>query len=199
MPGLWHDSGNELFRDDPEFARRLFRLAGVDLPSDVQLIPAPTNETDRTLSNDLDPDTVLEWQDQITEKLVARARPHRELKRPVNDPLGKLRRVALRSPTGSVEVAALPSAYRQSSCNLPERGHGQIDNRADPAQRRGLRPAGGRSAGRVPATLCTGNVQIRDLDHVGGLVTGRPTGISAPLLAGIRLSRWAKQVDAQRG
>ena len=59
MPGLWHDSGNELFKDDPEFARRLFRLAGVDLPSDVQLIPAPTNETDRTLSNDLDPDTVL--------------------------------------------------------------------------------------------------------------------------------------------
>jgi hypothetical protein len=32
MPGLWHDSGNELFKDDPEFARRLFRLAGVDLP-----------------------------------------------------------------------------------------------------------------------------------------------------------------------
>jgi hypothetical protein len=59
MPGLWHDSGNELFKDDPEFARRLFRLAGVDLPPDVQLIPAPTNETDRTLSSDLDPDTVL--------------------------------------------------------------------------------------------------------------------------------------------
>ena len=59
MPGLWHDSGNELFKDDPEFARRLFRLAGVDLPPDVQLVPAPTNETDRMLSNDLDPDTVL--------------------------------------------------------------------------------------------------------------------------------------------
>ena len=59
MPGLWHDSGNELFKDDPEFARRLFRLAGVELPPDVQLVPAPTNETDRTLSNDLDPDTVL--------------------------------------------------------------------------------------------------------------------------------------------
>jgi hypothetical protein len=59
MPSLWHDSGNELFKDDPEFARRLFRLAGVELPPDVQLIPAPTNETDRTLSNDLDPDTVL--------------------------------------------------------------------------------------------------------------------------------------------
>jgi hypothetical protein len=59
MPGVWHDSGNELFRDDPEFARRLFRLAGVDLPPDVQLIPAPTNETDRMLSSDLDPDTVL--------------------------------------------------------------------------------------------------------------------------------------------
>jgi hypothetical protein len=36
MPGLWHDSGNELFKDDPEFARRLFRLAGVDLPPDVR-------------------------------------------------------------------------------------------------------------------------------------------------------------------
>ena len=59
MPGLWHDSGNELFKDDPEFARRLFRLAGVELPLDVQFIQAPTNETDRTLSNDLDPDTVL--------------------------------------------------------------------------------------------------------------------------------------------
>jgi hypothetical protein len=59
MPGIWHDSGNELFKDDPEFARRLFRLAGVDLPPDVQLIPAPTNETDRMLSSDLDPDTVL--------------------------------------------------------------------------------------------------------------------------------------------
>jgi hypothetical protein len=35
------------------------RLAGVNLPPDLQLIPAPTNETDRTLSNDLDPDTVL--------------------------------------------------------------------------------------------------------------------------------------------
>jgi len=59
MPGLWHDSGNELFKDDPEFASRLFRLVGVDLPPDVQLTPAPTNETDRTLSSDLDPDTVL--------------------------------------------------------------------------------------------------------------------------------------------
>jgi hypothetical protein len=59
MPGLWHDSGNELFKDDPEFARRLVRLAGVNLPPDMLLIPAPTNETDRMLSNDLDPDTVL--------------------------------------------------------------------------------------------------------------------------------------------
>jgi hypothetical protein len=59
MPGIWHDSANELFKDDPEFARRLFRLAGVELPLDVEFIQAPTNETDRTLSNDLDPDTVL--------------------------------------------------------------------------------------------------------------------------------------------
>jgi hypothetical protein len=54
MPGIWHDSANELFKDDPEFARRLFRLAGVELPLDVEFIQAPTNETDRTLSNDLD-------------------------------------------------------------------------------------------------------------------------------------------------
>jgi hypothetical protein len=59
MPGLWHDSGNELFKDDPEFATRLFRLVGVDLPPDVRLVPEPTNETDRMLSNDLEPDTVL--------------------------------------------------------------------------------------------------------------------------------------------
>jgi hypothetical protein len=31
----------------------------VDLLPGVRLIPAPTNETDRMLSNDLDPDTVL--------------------------------------------------------------------------------------------------------------------------------------------
>ena len=55
MPGLWHDSGNELFRDDPDFAGRLVRLAGVDLLPGVRLVPAPTNETDRMLSNDLDP------------------------------------------------------------------------------------------------------------------------------------------------
>jgi hypothetical protein len=59
MPGIWHDSGNELFREDPDFAGRLARLAGVHLLPGVQLIPAPTNETDRMLSNDLDPDTVL--------------------------------------------------------------------------------------------------------------------------------------------
>src|SRR6202046_3251881 len=59
MPGIWHDSANELFKDDPEFARRLFRLAGVELPLDVQFIQAPTSETDRMISNDLDPDTVL--------------------------------------------------------------------------------------------------------------------------------------------
>jgi hypothetical protein len=59
MPGIWHDSGNELFKDDPDFAGRLIRLAGADLLPGVQLIPASTNETDRMLSNDLDPDTVL--------------------------------------------------------------------------------------------------------------------------------------------
>ncbi len=31
----------------------------MELPSDVQLMQAPTNETDRMISNDLDPDTVL--------------------------------------------------------------------------------------------------------------------------------------------
>jgi hypothetical protein len=59
MPSLWHDSGNELFKLDPDFAVRLLRLVGVDLPPDTHLIPAPTNETDRFLSKDLDPDTVL--------------------------------------------------------------------------------------------------------------------------------------------
>jgi hypothetical protein len=59
MPGLWHDSGNELFKDDPDFAGRLARLAGAGLPPGARLAPAPTNETDRMLSSDLDPDTVL--------------------------------------------------------------------------------------------------------------------------------------------
>jgi len=46
-------------RTVPVCTTGVYCLAGVDLPSDVQLIAAPTNETDRTLSNDLDPDTVL--------------------------------------------------------------------------------------------------------------------------------------------
>jgi hypothetical protein len=59
MPSLWHDSGNELFKLDPDFAVRLLRLVGADLPADTHLIPAPTNETDRFLSKDLEPDAVL--------------------------------------------------------------------------------------------------------------------------------------------
>jgi hypothetical protein len=34
----------------PNSPRVFFRLVGVDLPPDVQLTPAPTNETDRMLS-----------------------------------------------------------------------------------------------------------------------------------------------------
>jgi len=59
MPSIWHDSGNELFKLDPDLAIRLLRLVGIDLPPDTHLIPAPTNETDRLLSKDLDPDTTL--------------------------------------------------------------------------------------------------------------------------------------------
>ena len=59
MPGIWHDSGTELFKDDPDFAGRLVRLAGAELLPGIQLMPAPTNQPDRMLSNDVDPDTVL--------------------------------------------------------------------------------------------------------------------------------------------
>ncbi len=59
MPGLWHDSGNELFKDDPEFARRLFRLAGVDLPPTCSSSPLRRTRRTGLLFNDLDPDTIL--------------------------------------------------------------------------------------------------------------------------------------------
>jgi hypothetical protein len=59
MPGTRHGSGNGLFGDDPEFTRRLLRLADAGLPPDVQLVPAPASEKDRMLSNDLDSGTVL--------------------------------------------------------------------------------------------------------------------------------------------
>jgi hypothetical protein len=46
---------------DDDFCHVLlpFRLASARVDPDILLIPAPTNETDRMLSNDLDPDTVL--------------------------------------------------------------------------------------------------------------------------------------------
>ena len=44
MRGIWHDYDNGLFMDDPEFPGVFFAWAGVYLPSDVQLIPALTNE-----------------------------------------------------------------------------------------------------------------------------------------------------------
>jgi len=59
MHGMWHGSGNELFKDEPEFARRLFRLAGVDLACDEQLVPEAANGAEGMLSNDLSPGTVL--------------------------------------------------------------------------------------------------------------------------------------------
>jgi hypothetical protein len=59
MPGTRHRSGNELLQDEPEFARRLLRLAGLDLARGEHLVPEPTNGTDGMLSNDLDPGTVL--------------------------------------------------------------------------------------------------------------------------------------------
>jgi len=59
MPSLWHDSGIDLFRDDPDLSRRLLQIAGVNLQAGARLFPAPTVETDRTLSRDLSPDTAL--------------------------------------------------------------------------------------------------------------------------------------------
>jgi hypothetical protein len=59
MPSLWHDSGIDLIRDDPDIVIRLLRRAGEDLPADARLSLAPANENDRMLSKDLDPDIVL--------------------------------------------------------------------------------------------------------------------------------------------
>jgi hypothetical protein len=59
MPSLWHDSALEFFTEDPELVGDLLRCAGKHLPEDVQLLLAPTNETDRMLSKDLDSDMVV--------------------------------------------------------------------------------------------------------------------------------------------
>ena len=59
MPTIWHDSGLDLIRENPDVVALLLRRAGDDLPPDTRLSLAPTNETDRTLSRDLDPDVVL--------------------------------------------------------------------------------------------------------------------------------------------
>jgi hypothetical protein len=59
MPTLQHDAGVELFKDDPDLAGRTLRLTGIDLPAGTELVPAPAGETDRQLSKDLIPDTVL--------------------------------------------------------------------------------------------------------------------------------------------
>lgn len=59
MPSLWHDSALEFFTEDPDLVGDLLRYAGKHLPQDVQLLLAPTNENDRMLSKDLDPDMVV--------------------------------------------------------------------------------------------------------------------------------------------
>lgn len=59
MPSVQHDISIELIKDHPDFAGRLLSLTGADLPPDTHLIPAPTNETDRLLSRDLNPDAVF--------------------------------------------------------------------------------------------------------------------------------------------
>jgi hypothetical protein len=59
MPSLWHDSANELFRENPELAGHILRdLMGVDLPPELPLSLAPGDFTDRP-SRDLIADTVI--------------------------------------------------------------------------------------------------------------------------------------------
>src|SRR5580693_618191 len=48
MPSTWHDSANELFKENPELAGHILRdLMGVDLPSQMPLILVPGDFTDR--------------------------------------------------------------------------------------------------------------------------------------------------------
>ena len=59
MPSLWHDSANDLFKENPELAGKILRdLMGVELPPDVPLSLAPSNFIDRP-SRDLIADTVI--------------------------------------------------------------------------------------------------------------------------------------------
>ncbi len=59
MPSTWHDSANELFKENPELAGHILRdLMGVDLPSQMPLILVPGDFTDRP-SRDLIANTVI--------------------------------------------------------------------------------------------------------------------------------------------
>lgn len=59
MPSQWHDSANELFRENPQLAGQILRdLMGVDLPPELPLSLAPGDFTDRP-SRDLIADTVI--------------------------------------------------------------------------------------------------------------------------------------------
>jgi hypothetical protein len=59
MPSKWHDSANELFRENPGLAGQILReLMGVDLPAELPLSLAPETFNDRP-SRDLIADAVI--------------------------------------------------------------------------------------------------------------------------------------------
>jgi hypothetical protein len=159
-------------------ARRLFRLAVVELPLDVQFIQAPTNETDRMLSNDLDPDTVLVAGSVKRPKRVIIVELHQAW-----DP-GKLRQW----PRYAASKWLRYECPVQLLVICSGRRHGRSVRRADPDQPRRLHALADRSAARARARFryrCPGHGRSRHGDHVGGLSRGADEAVIRAFAAGI--------------